>query len=93
MKPTVPGEIPRVMMMHDVRFGDELARNGPILVSISVLKPMQKSRYKIRDQNREDDLQNDFHINCCFGQSIDATLSELAGLALIDKNRGRHRLD
>ena len=56
IEPIVAREIPRIMVMQDVGSGDEAPQNRPILLTVRVLKPMEQSRDKVRDQHRSDDF-------------------------------------
>jgi hypothetical protein len=56
MKPTVPGEIARVMVMQDIGFRDEPASDRPVLLSVGIFEPMEKAGEKVGHQHRSDNL-------------------------------------
>ena len=76
MKPTVPCEVSRVVVMQDVRLRDQPAGDRPFLAAKGILKPVEQARDKIRNQQGDDDFK-DNHAR---------SVTSLAALVLIDKN-------
>src|SRR5438132_29719 len=75
MKPTVPCEVSRVVVMQDVRLRHQPASDRPFLAAIGILKPVEQARDKIRNEQGDDDFQ-DNHAR---------SVTSLAALVLPDK--------
>jgi len=56
VKPTVPGEIARVMVMQDIWFRDKPANDRPVLLAVGIFQPMEKAGEKVRREHRSDKL-------------------------------------
>ena len=57
LPPIVASEIPRVLVMQDVRFGNQASGDRPLLAAIGILQPVEKPGDKIREQDHERGLE------------------------------------